>query len=242
MRPPVKRVRRFAVAVLVAGAALLASEAAAQSRPAQPRPPAQAARRPAPRPQESLQIRGVGMVSAEWFTANQSFDAILGSSRGTMFGGGLSLTEGPGFLDVTAQRFSKDGSRAFVASDKQVFQLGIPTTISVIPLDVTIGWRMPRAARGVFRSLRPYVGAGYTRVKYEETSDFADDGEDVSESFNGFHLLGGGEWRLHRWVGLAGEVMWTSVRDALGEAGVSKDFDEKDLGGTSLRLKLVIGR
>ena len=31
---------------------------------------------------------------------------------------------------------------------------------------------------------------------------------------------------MARWVGLAGEVVWTSVADALGEGGASKAFDE----------------
>ena len=45
-----------------------------------------------------------------------------------------------------------------------------------------------------------------------------------------------------RWVGVIGEVMWTSVADALGKGGASQAFDETNLGGTGLRIKLVIGR
>jgi hypothetical protein len=54
--------------------------------------------------------------------------------------------------------------------------------------------------------------------------------------------MGGAELRLHRLVGVAGEVMWTSVGDALGESGVSQAFDESNLGGTSVRVKVIIGR
>jgi hypothetical protein len=43
-------------------------------------------------------------------------------------------------------------------------------------------------------------------------------------------------------VGLGGDVVWTSVADAIGEGGASKAFGEDNLGGTSLRVKLVIGR
>ena len=197
-----------------------------------------AAARPTARQSNTPELRGFGVVGTEWFTASQSFAAILGSSRGVTFGGGLSVTEGSGFLDVSAQRFSKDGSRAFVGADKQVFPLGIPATITVIPLDVTIGWRF----RGLVRGLIPYAGVGYTRLRYEESSDFADAAENFKKSFNGFHVVGGTEFRVSRWIGLTGEVKWTWVGDALGKGGVSEAFDEKNLGGTSLALKLVIGR
>lgn len=187
---------------------------------------------------DQLEIRGFGTASVEWFSASQSFAAILGESRGYMYGGGLSLTQGPGFIDVGAQLFKKDGERAFVGPNDEVFPLGIPTTIRIIPLDVTLGWRF----LGLSRHVIPYVGGGYTRLRYEETSDFAGEGEDVKQSYNGYHVLGGAELRLTRLVGLAGEVTWTSVGDALGDSGVSQAFDESNLGGTSLRIKVVIGR
>ncbi|HEX4915215.1 MAG TPA: hypothetical protein VFV51_14720, partial [Vicinamibacterales bacterium] len=71
---------------------------------------------------------------------------------------------------------------------------------------------------------------------------FATDDENVDERFNGFHLLGGAEYRVSRIVALAGEATWTTVPDALGEGGVSDAFDETDLGGISFRLKVIIGR
>ena len=89
---------------------------------------------------------------------------------------------------------------------------------------------------------RPQLGVGYTRLRYEESAAFAQDGDDVDDTFNGFHVVGGVEVRLFRWVGLGGDVVWTSVADAIGEGGASKAFGEDNLGGTSLRVKLVIGR
>jgi hypothetical protein len=41
---------------------------------------------------------------------------------------------------------------------------------------------------------------------------------------------------------VAGEANWTTVPDAIGAAGVSAAFDETDLGGTSVRLKITVGR
>ncbi len=202
----------------------------------QSRRPAAARRRPPLT--NRLQIRAFGSAGTTWFTASSSFKAVLGSSTGQDFGGGINLTQGPGYLEVGARRFSKSGSRVFVSDDGQVFPLGIPTKVTMTPLDATAGWRFaPRFGRVI-----PHLGVGYTRMTYEETADFAEDGDDVSESFNGYHVLGGAEVRVARWVGVTGEVVWTSVADALGDGGVSKAFDENNLGGTSLRIKLVIGR
>lgn len=213
------------LAAMPAAAALFAGE----QRPRAARPPALSNR---------LQIRAFGSTSTTWFTAASTFKAVLGTSTGQDFGAGLNITQGPGYLEVGARRFSKSGERVFVTDSGQVFPLGIPAKITMTPLDVTAGWRFrPRFGRVI-----PHVGLGYTRMRYEETSDFADQDEDVSESFNGFHVLGGVEVRVARWVGLAGEVVWTSVADAIGEGGASQAFDENDLGGTSIRVKLVIGR
>lgn len=239
--------RTLVVVILTAVAPLFPVLASAQTpRPAvaaaavmaeQGRPAPSASSRP-PRLSNRLQIRAFGVVSTTWFTASNTFDAVLGSGRGQDFGGGLNLTQGPGYIEIGARRFSKTGERVFVGQDRQVFPLGIDTTVTMTPLDVTAGWRFrPRFGRVI-----PHLGVGYTRLKYEETSDFADAGENVSASFNGYHVVGGAEVRVARWVGLTAEVMWTSVPDGLGKGGASKAFDEKNLGGPSLRVKLVIGR
>ena len=60
--------------------------------------------------------------------------------------------------------------------------------------------------------------------------------------FAGYHLLGGAEYKILRWLGVAGEVAWTTVPDAIGESGVSQAFNDTDLGGTTLRVKITIGQ
>jgi hypothetical protein len=145
---------------------------------------------------------------------------------------------GGAYIDAGAWRYRKDGERVFVTDTKEVFPLGIPTEVTMTPLEITAGWRF----RNLFGPVTPHLGAGYTSLKYEETAEFAQSGDDVSERYGGFHVVGGAEVRLHRWVGLLAEAAWTSVADGLGDAGASKVFGEDNLGGTSLRLKLVIGR
>lgn len=190
-------------------------------------------------PAERLGIQGFGMAGISFFAASETFDAIVGASRAPIFGGGLRVTiPGGAYAEVGAWRFSKDGERAFVDENTRVFPLGIPATVTMTPLEITAGWRY----RGLGPRVTPHIGAGFTSLRYEETSDFAENDEDVSDRFNGFHVVGGAELRLSRWVGLAGDVVWTSVSDAIGKGGVSETFGEDNLGGTSIRLKIILGR
>jgi hypothetical protein len=88
----------------------------------------------------------------------------------------------------------------------------------------------------------PYAGGGWSSFAYEETSEFADAGDNVKERFNGWHLLGGAEFKVTQWLGVGGEIVFSSIPDALGAGGVSEAFDESNLGGTSYRLKISVGR
>ncbi len=195
---------------------------------------------PPPTTRESLSVQGFAMAGITLFAASQTFDAILETDSGAIFGGGLRLViPGGPYLEVGAWRFEQDGERVFVGANNQVFPLGIPLTVQMTPLEITAGWRFP----GVLGPrLTPYVGGGYTSMRYEETSEFADESENVSERYNGFHLAGGAEVRLARWVALTGDVVWTRIGGAIGEGGVSEVFDEDDLGGTSFRIRLILGR
>ena len=228
---------RFPVLLM---AATLALPAMAQAQTQKPKPAPAPARRPPQPPSRSVQIGGYGMIGTFNFAAKDSFDAILGSSSGLIFGGGarVGLPYGGLFVDVGAWRFSAEGERVFVVGD-QVYPLNVPAQISVTPLEFTAGWRFRiRKAPKV----TPYAGGGFTAMTYSETSDFATDAEDVDEVFSGYHLLGGAEYKINRWLGVAGEATWTTVPDAIGEKGVSAAFNETDLGGVSLRLKVTIGR
>ena len=187
---------------------------------------------------QSFMLRGFGDVGATTFTAEESFTAILGSSRGTVFGGGVEAVLPQGvFVNLRASRFRKTGQRVFVSGGEQ-FDLGIPTTIGVTPVQVTGGYRFP-----VVIGLTPYAGAGPGWYHFTETSQFADEDENVDERFTGFHLLGGAEVRLVRWLSLAGELQWATVPDAIGDDpnSVSHEFNESDLGGTTFRFKVVVG-
>jgi hypothetical protein len=188
---------------------------------------------------QAVDIKGYGMVGGMNFDAADSFDAVFGTSSGTIFGGGaeVGLPWGGLYVGVGAWRFSDDGERVFV-SGSEVFRLGIPLSVEITPVEITGGWRF----KNIWARLVPYAGAGWSSYAYKETSDFADAGEDVDERYNGWHILGGAEFRVTRWLGIGGEIAFSSVPDALGAGGASEAFDETNLGGTSYRLKISVGR
>jgi opacity protein-like surface antigen len=188
---------------------------------------------------QEIGFRGFGEVGGTRFAASESFDAVLGTHTGVVFGGGAEAVFGRIFVGVRASRFQKDGTRVFVSGD-EVFDLGIPTTIRITPVQITGGYRFAEADRRVI----PYAGGGIGWHRYSETSDFAADDEDVSETHTGFHLLGGAEVRLGELFGIAGEAEWSRVPDGLGQnpTSVSATFDETDLGGVTFRVKFIVGR
>ena len=189
---------------------------------------------------QSLEVHGFFDVGAMRFSASDSFDAVFGSPVGVVFGGGGGVVLPQKiFIDVRASRFKKDGQRVFV-NDGEVFPLGITNTVTIRPVEVSAGYRFGRAAD----SVRPYAGGGISWYRYEETDQFAASDDSVDDTFNGFHFLGGAEFRVSKWLGVAGEAAWASVPDALGQDsnGVGTAFDETDLGGVTFRAKVVIGR
>lgn len=198
-------------------------------------PEGAARRRPASRAPR-FGIRGYAEGAYQWFTAADSFKAILDTSGGLFYGGGGQVHLGPVYVDVGVSRFEKTGERAFVF-EGDVFRLGIPDRITMTPVVVTAGYRFPIRDRIV-----PYVGGGVGSLKFEETSDFADAGENVSERFTSYHGVAGMEYSVTRWVFVAGEVRYASVPDALGAPGISGEFDESNLGGVSVAVKVLVGR
>ena len=233
-------IRRVMSRVTVAAAAIAlfasfdAATAFAQSKP-RPRPTSAAQPR-----SNRIQIGGYAMFGRINFAATESFDAIVGRPSGPIFGGGarISLPYGGLFADVGASRYRGEGERVLVANN-EILKLGIPVTITVTPIELSAGWRF-RIRR--MPKFMPYAAGGVTILKYRETSDFAASGEDADDSFNGYHVVVGAEYKITRWLGLAGEASWSTVPKAIGQSGVSKAFNETDLGSTTFRVKITIGR
>jgi opacity protein-like surface antigen len=185
----------------------------------------------------SVALRPFFVLAGESFAAKNTFDAAFGHSFEPLFGGGLEVVLRDGiYADVTLSRFSKTGQRAFRANN-QTFELGIPLTATLTPIEVTGGYRFRTSPR-VF----PYVGVGIGSYGYQETSNFADTGDDVHARHIGYLAAGGVDLRVHRWVGIAGEVQYTHVPGILGTGGISQAAGENDLGGVAVRVKVTVGR
>ena len=185
----------------------------------------------------AVSFRPFFLSSTERAAAKQTFEAILGESLRQFWGGGVQAAfRGGLYVEVAASRFEKTGQRAFV-SNGQAFQLGIPLTARITPLEFSAGYRFRAAPRII-----PYGGAGVTRYAYVETSEFAESGESVDASDVGYLVMGGVEVRAHRWIGVSVDVQYAHVTGILGSAGISKEFGEDNLGGTAVRVKVLVGR
>jgi hypothetical protein len=178
----------------------------------------------------------LGQLGYQWFDAHRSFDAVLGEPGGVMFGGGVDLRiKDRLFVQGSIERFNRTGERVFV-SGGSVFRLGVPDTVTIMPLAFTGGYRFPH------RNAIFYAGGGIGRYFFREKSPLASSSENVEEQFASYHVLGGIEWRGDAWFSTAFEAQYTHVPDALGRSGVSAAFGEHNLGGAQVRLKIAVGR
>jgi opacity protein-like surface antigen len=203
---------------------------------------------------DDMSLRPFVMINQEQFAAKQTFDAVFESSSQTIFGGGLNVVQENYYLELSASRFAKTGERAFL-DNGEAFRLGIPLKVTWVPLELTVGYRFVPKRRPPPRStgparpgpapvprVIPYIGGGVGLYRYTETSSFSGPGEDLDTRHVGGILEGGVEFRVHRWIALAGGVHYTRIPGIFGEAGISKDANETDLGGIAARFKVLVGR
>lgn len=114
-----------------------------------------------------------------------------------------------------------------------------PLTLKLRPLEIGGGWRLRAVANG---RVVPYVGGGLLRMSYDETSGFAGSRENISESFMGSNVFGGVEVRVAPWIIAGVEGQYRHVANALGDGGVSVEVGENNLGGTTFRILIGVGR
>jgi outer membrane protein W len=185
-----------------------------------------------------LDVRPFVQLTAERYRASTTFNAVFETNTVPAWGAGVAfVVRRRVFVDVAVSRMSKSGQRAFV-SNGEAFRLAIPLRVTSTPVEISGGYRFgSRRSRVV-----PYVGLGVGSYSYRETSDFSAPGEDVDARHAGVLVLGGVEFRLSRWVGISGDAQYTRVPGILGQAGISKDLNENDLGGLAGRLRVILGR
>ncbi|MGH9385128.1 MAG: hypothetical protein ACRD2N_12665 [Vicinamibacterales bacterium] len=184
---------------------------------------------------ERLVIRGFGEVGFLRLAATKSFNAIFGKDTTWLPGAGVHASWPNGsFAAAEVEWFRLTGQRAFVL-DSQVFPLGIEDVVTVIPVQATFGYQIGRS-----QVARPYFGAGFGLFFFRERAKFAQTGDDVSQRFPSYHAVVGVDLVRRRRISTAIEAQYSTVRKAIGKSGVSAGFNETDLGGTTVRMKVLV--
>jgi opacity protein-like surface antigen len=191
--------------------------------------------------QDQITFRGFADAGLTLFTARQSFKAIFGEPYGTVFGGGIEvgLTRNF-FVSVAASRFRRTGHRVFVFQN-EVFKLDVPDTITVTPLELSGRYRLGGIRTGTFT---PYVGGGIGWHRFAETSGHSTTADDVTATHTGYHVLAGVETPIRNWIAAAVDAQLSTVPDAIGgtASSVGSVYNEHNLGGFTVRARIIVGR
>ncbi len=201
--------------------------------PARGGPPVSVARKHAARSQP-IGFAGFGQFGYTRFSAQNSFQAITGQGGGAVVGGGAEVRIGSLFVGASIDRYTQTGQRVLVI-DREIFGLGVPDTISLVPMTAMAGWRFEH------QNATPYVGGGIGTVLFKEESLAADPSENIRSHFTSYHLVGGVEFR-NGWVATAFEMEYSRIPEAIGFGGASAAFQESNLGGVVGRIKILVGR
>ena len=187
-------------------------------------------------------VQGVAIAGMNWMSPSKSLKAAGLSTKPLEIGGGVQVINiwHDLFAQVNVSRLSTDGERTFVDEDGTSFPLGIPLSVKATYIDVSAGWKVIQL-RESGRPLLSYFGGGVGRVRYEERSPFALPGDDVDTTATSYHIVGGVEVKVLRWLGIAAEVRYRWVPNLLGEGGTSAALDENNFGGLNAGAGVTLG-
>jgi hypothetical protein len=168
-------------------------------------------------------------------SASTVFD---GSHGGAAFGGSLRFTVfGGAFAGVGVRYFRKEGQRVFLTSpDGPIAFLGHPLEVRLIPVYGLVGYRF--AAGGRFF---PYLAVGAGATLFRERSTIGVETETVTSTETTGLAAGGIDFVAGR-LTLGLEASWSMVPDSLGMGGVSAIYEEDDLGGFAVVMKIGYAR
>jgi opacity protein-like surface antigen len=176
--------------------------------------------------------------------ASDSFSASSLDDRPIEIGAGFQATNvwRNIFVQIALSGWNQTGERTFIDSSGTSHPLGIPLSVKTTFMDFGGGWRFENA-RGGGRSVRavPYGGGGIGFARYRESSPFATDSDDLDNRFTSYHVFGGVEVGLTRWIGIAADVRYRFVPGVLGGGGVSSVLGDHSFDGASVGLRFVAG-
>ncbi len=227
------------VALTVAFCAGLSIPAVAA--PQDPQPPAPSA--PAAPASAPVGVDIFGGASVSWPAATDSFEALDLDVPSLEYGGGVRVTNLWRYLfaQVTVNRWSDTGERAFVDSEGNVFPLGVELDVEATYVDAAVGWKAPMFKADGSIAAWAYVGGGAGVTMYSEKSPFAEPGEDIDESKVSYNVVAGAEVPIARRFAVFVEGRYRYVPGLLGEAGVSEALGEETFGGFGIGAGVRIG-
>ncbi len=167
--------------------------------------------------------------------AGNSAAAVIGSSGSGTFGGAVRDTFWRGaFVTAGARTFSKDGERVFVTNPTSPVQkLGFPLTVRLTPIFLAVGYRLRDG-----KLIVPYAGLGGSFTSYKEESSVA--GETFNESHTDSGFVGFAGVEVGRGTFRVGaETGYTTTSGAVGLGGVTKVYNEDNLGGWHFIGKVI---
>ena len=164
--------------------------------------------------------------------------AIFGSKDGIGYGLGLSYDRGSRWrFGVEGRRIKREGERAFAADrTSEAFRLGHPLTLTLTEGLASAAFRF-----GKLGPVAPYVGVGAGVVSWNEESHIAGL-IDRARGTTGIFEARLGLERQQGPVRLGLEGGITLARNAIGGGGISKVYEETDLGGLFVVGKIGFSR
>jgi opacity protein-like surface antigen len=153
--------------------------------------------------------------------------AIFGDENGIGFGLGLTYDHGARWrFGADVRRIDREGEWAFAADrTSEAFRMGHPLSLGQTQGLATVAFRFGRLG-----PVSPYVGVGAGVVSWNEESDTAGLIEKASGTSGVFEARLGIE-RDQGPVRFGIEGGITFGRNAIGAGGISKVYEETDLGG-----------
>ena len=181
------------------------------------------------------------MVDAGLRTLSNSPDtekAIFGQKRGIGAGLGLSYEQGSRWrFGADVRRINREGERAFAADrTSEAFRLGHPLTLTMTQSLASVTFRF-----GKIGPVSPYIGVGGGVLSWREQSSIAGLIEKANGSAGLFEARMGVE-RAQGPVRIGVEGGLTFASNAVGVGGISKVYEEDDLGGLFVVVKIGFAR
>jgi hypothetical protein len=161
--------------------------------------------------QGRVELSAYGVLGDVPQDAAQTFKPVPETSHARVFGGGVRVT------------------------NLRIQPLGIPLKVRMLYFDVADGWRHAPGR------LSANLGGGFSRLRYPETSEFAQQGDAVADRGTGPQFLAGVDLDLPRWVRVGGELRYRRIGGVLGWGGALASVVEGSAGGVSTAIRVSMG-